>query len=88
MKDRKTIRDFIKWQIDNCMLKDELVIAYEMADSYLEEVKETADKRQKLTAKFQKWLDTNPNKNLVARQCAFIAEDYCEEQLKLTTQKK
>jgi hypothetical protein len=41
--------------------------------------------RKKLIAKFQKWLDTNPRKELIASQCANIAEEYHDEQLKLCT---
>ena len=36
--------------------------------------------RKKLIAKFQKWLDTNPRKELIASQCANIAEEYHTEQ--------
>ena len=36
--------------------------------------------RKKLIAKFQKWLDTNPRKELIASQCANIAEEYHSEQ--------
>lgn len=34
---KKILRDFIKWQIENDMLKDELTIDYEIAESYLDE---------------------------------------------------
>ena len=37
MKLRKELRDFISWQIENDMLKDELTIDYEIAEYYLEE---------------------------------------------------
>ena len=39
MKHRKILRDFIKWQGQNDMLKDELTIDYEVAERYLEEIK-------------------------------------------------
>lgn len=37
--------------------------------------------RQDLIDKFQQWLDTNPNKNLIASQCANIADDYANQLL-------
>lgn len=37
---KKVLRDFIKWQIKNDMLKDKLTIDYEIAESYLEENKQ------------------------------------------------
>ena len=40
--------------------------------------------RKKLIAKFQKWLDTNPRKELIASQCANIAEEYHNEQSNLS----
>jgi hypothetical protein len=39
--------------------------------------------RKKLIDKFQKWLDTNPRKQIIAAQCATIAEEYHAEQLRL-----
>lgn len=45
--------------------------------------------RKELIQKFQKWLDTNPNKRIIAAVCASIAEDYHQEQLsKLLNNKK
>ena len=40
--------------------------------------------RKKLIAKFQKWLDTKPSKELIASQCANIAEEYHSEQSMLS----
>ena len=40
-------------------------------------------KRKELIDRFQKWLDTNPRKQIIAAQCATIAEEYHKEQLKL-----
>ena len=37
--------------------------------------------RQVLIDRFQKWLDTNPRKEIIAAQCATIAEEYHSEQL-------
>ena len=37
--------------------------------------------RQALIDKFEKWLDSNPRKQITACQCANIAEDYHLEQL-------
>lgn len=37
------------------------------------------EQRKKLIDRFQRWLDTNPNKRIVASQCANIAEDYAKE---------
>ena len=39
--------------------------------------------RKKLIARFQTWLDTNPRKELIASECANIAEQYHTEQSKL-----
>lgn len=41
------------------------------------------EQRQKLIDEFNKWFDTNPNKGIMAAQCANIAEKYAAEQLKL-----
>jgi hypothetical protein len=41
------------------------------------------EQRQKLIDRFQRWLDTNPRKQIIAAQCANIAEEYADEQLKL-----
>ena len=41
------------------------------------------EQRQDLINRFQKWLDTNPRKEIIAAQCANIAEKYAAEQLKL-----
>lgn len=41
------------------------------------------EQRQALINRFQKWLDTNPRKQIIAAECANIAEKYAEEQLKL-----
>lgn len=38
--------------------------------------------REKLIARFQSWLNTNPHKPIIAAQCANIAEDYAEQKLK------
>lgn len=50
---RKTLRDFISWQIEKGLI-DELTIDYEMADMYLEEQGEVdvcnCDKRDMGTA--------------------------------------
>lgn len=35
--------------------------------------------RQDLIDKFQKWLDTNPREQIIAAQCATIAQKYAEE---------
>jgi hypothetical protein len=37
MEFRKIIRDFVSWQIGKDLLKDELTIDYEVAETYLEE---------------------------------------------------
>ena len=37
MKLRKVLRDFINWQRKNQLLKNELTIDYELAETYLEE---------------------------------------------------
>ena len=37
MELRKIIRDFVSWQIGKDLLKDELTIDYEVAETYLEE---------------------------------------------------
>ncbi len=43
---RKVLRDFIRWQGKNDLLKDELTIDYEVAESYLEDTqKELSDYR-------------------------------------------
>lgn len=39
--------------------------------------------RQRLIDRFQKWLGTNPSKNIIAAQCATIAEEYLKEQLSI-----
>jgi len=41
------------------------------------------EKRKKLIEKFDKWLSTDPLKSIAGIQCANIAEDYANEQLKL-----
>lgn len=40
------------------------------------------EERQQLIAIFQKWLDTNPRKEIIAAQCANIAEKYAEMKVK------
>jgi len=37
--------------------------------------------RKDLIHEFDKWLDTNPSRNLVNLQCAIIAEKYAKEQV-------
>lgn len=37
--------------------------------------------RQALIDRFQKWLDTNPREQIIAAQCATIAEEYGEQLL-------
>jgi len=37
--------------------------------------------RKDLIDEFDKWLDTNPSRNLVNLQCAIIAEKYAKEQV-------
>jgi hypothetical protein len=39
--------------------------------------------REKLIGKFDKWLSTDPLKAIACVECANIAEDYHDEQLKL-----
>jgi hypothetical protein len=39
--------------------------------------------RKELIEKFEKWLSTKPAKNIIAAQCANIAEDYAKKQLSL-----
>ncbi len=41
------------------------------------------EQRKKLIEQFQRWLDTNPNKAIIAAQCANIAEQYHKKQLML-----
>lgn len=41
------------------------------------------EKRQKLLDRFDKWLNTNPHKQIISAECANIAEDYANEQLRL-----
>ena len=41
------------------------------------------EQRKKLIERFQKWLDTNPRKQIIAAECANIAEQYHKEQLML-----
>jgi len=41
------------------------------------------EERRKLIEKFDKWLNTDPLKSIAGIQCANIAEDYADEQLKL-----
>jgi hypothetical protein len=41
------------------------------------------DQRKKLIERFQRWLDTNPHKKIIAAECANIAEQYHKEQLML-----
>ena len=41
------------------------------------------EQRQKLIDRFQRWLDTNPRKQIIAAECATIAEEYAKEQLLL-----
>ena len=43
---------------------------------------EQLNERMLLIEKFQKWLDTNPSKGIIASQCATIAEDYAEIKVK------
>lgn len=38
--------------------------------------------REELINKFQKWLDTNPRKQIIAAECANIAEKYASEREK------
>ena len=38
---------------------------------------------QKLLDRFDKWLDSKPRKQIISAQCANIAEEYAEEQLRL-----
>lgn len=38
----------------------------------------TKEEEKELTAKFQKWLDKSPAKNLIARECTQIAKKYFE----------
>lgn len=40
------------------------------------------EERRMLIEKFQKWLDTDPHKPIIAAQCANIAEDYAEKKIK------
>jgi hypothetical protein len=37
--------------------------------------------REALIDRFQKWLDTNPREQIIAAQCANIAEEYAEQLL-------
>lgn len=37
--------------------------------------------RQALIDRFQKWLDTKPREQIIAAQCATIAEEYAEQLL-------
>ena len=41
------------------------------------------EQRQKLLDRFDKWLDSKPRKQIISAQCANIAEEYAEEQLRL-----
>lgn len=41
------------------------------------------EQRKKLLERFDKWLDSNPRKQIISAQCANIAEEYAEEQLRL-----
>lgn len=58
-----------------------------LSDTPSEDTSNTSEESQKiqdrkeLRQKFQRWLDTNPNKRIIAAQCAIIAEDYHQEQL-------
>lgn len=55
-----------------------------LLDTPSEDTSERSQKRQdrkELIQKFQKWLDTNPNKRIIAAECAAIAEDYHQKQL-------
>lgn len=63
---------------------------YEFEDAWVLELKynhkektlsQKRQDRRELIQKFQKWLDTNPNKRIIASQCATIAEEYHQEQL-------
>jgi len=38
--------------------------------------------REELINKFQKWLDTKPRKQIIAAECANIAENYASEREK------
>lgn len=46
-------------------------------------INKMTEQRQKLLDEFNEWFDTNPNKRIMAAQCANIAEKYAAEQLKL-----
>lgn len=39
------------------------------------------EERKELIARFQSWLDTDPRKQIIAAQCANIAEEYAENKL-------
>lgn len=41
------------------------------------------EQRQKLLDRFDKWLGSKPRKKIISAQCANIAEEYAEEQLRL-----
>lgn len=49
-------------------------------------MKSMTKERKDLIDRFQKWLDTNPDKDLIAAQCATIAEEY--HQMKVYGRKK
>lgn len=38
--------------------------------------------RKELIKAFEKWFATNPNPNIIAAQCANIAEDFAESKIK------
>ena len=38
--------------------------------------------RKELIQAFKKWFATNPNPNIIAAQCANIAEDYADSKIK------
>lgn len=40
------------------------------------------NERKQLIDRFQRWLDTNPRKEIIASQCANIAEEYAEMKVK------
>jgi len=64
MKLRKIIRDFVNWQGKNDMLKDELTIDYEVAETYLEQTNLTfcsssLQLNEKQIPTFEDWLTKN-----------------------------
>ena len=58
MKLRKIIRDFVNWQGKNDMLKDELTIDYEVAETYLEQTNLTfCSSSLQLPSKQEMWTE-------------------------------